>query len=67
MVFVHLSSLILNSGLQLGRWAGWQGAPGPLTQWAAGPVLGWSTSDEQAPRMGRDKTDWGCNYGSGWL
>ena len=39
MVFVCLSSLILDSGLQLGRWTEWQGAPGPLTQWASGPEL----------------------------
>lgn len=40
LVFVSLSSLIPDSGLQPGRWAKWQGAPGPLTHWAAGPMLG---------------------------
>lgn len=47
-MFVSLSSLIRDSGLQLGRWIEWQGAPGPLTQWAAGPELGQSWASAEA-------------------
>ncbi len=66
-MFVSLSSLILDSGLQLGRWTEWQGAPGPLTWWAAGPVLGRGTSDEHAPGLGQDAADQGCVDGGGRL
>ncbi|KAI4829977.1 hypothetical protein KUCAC02_001636 [Chaenocephalus aceratus] len=35
-----LSAKDYGETLQLGRWTEWQGAPGPLTWWAAGPELG---------------------------
>lgn len=54
-MLVSLFSLLLDYSLQLGRWTEWQGAPGPLTQWAAGsraqPLLDWGTSEENTSRL----------------
>lgn len=69
-MLVSRSSLILDSGLQLGRWAEWQGAPGPLTCWAAGPELGqcWVGAHlTTGSWAGRDAADQGCDDGGGWL